>query len=83
MPDDPTPLGRGDLAIQRLDCPIDLGNAAIIHGLAVIADPRGTPEDRWGGGGAARERLAAGTQIRSCRHLEAPLSSSPPPNSLP
>ena len=40
LPHDPSPLGRRDLAVERLDGPVDLGHAAIVHGLAVVAHPR-------------------------------------------
>ena len=39
MTDNPSTLGRSNFAIQHIDGPVDLGEAAVFHRLAVIADP--------------------------------------------
>ena len=57
LPHDGPSLGRRDLAVERLDGAVDLGHAAVVHGLAIIADPR----DAAGAGG--RQRLAAGAEF--------------------
>jgi len=39
VPGDPPALGRSDLAVERIDGPVDLDQAAILDGLAIISDP--------------------------------------------
>lgn len=57
MPNDPPPLRCGYLAIQRLDPPVDLRHATILHRLTVIADPRDARRPLGG------ERLAADAKV--------------------
>ncbi len=62
LPHDPPPFCRRDLAIQRLDAPVDLGDRAILHRLAVITHPRHAR------GALRRERLAACAELTRQRH---------------
>ena len=70
LPHDRPALGGGDLAVERLDGPVDLGDAAVVDGAAVVADPR------HAAGARGRQRLAAGLSSAIDAMVDRPIEVS-------
>ncbi|EEW23720.1 efflux transporter, RND family, MFP subunit [Rhodobacter ferrooxidans] len=62
LPDDLAALGSRDVTVQHLDGPVDLGQAAVVHGLAVVAHAGHARRPLRG------KRIAPRAEFCDCRH---------------